>query len=258
MPIQSAQSALTVNTALEAITGFQFQSSGIIDSTGFIKPESRGTWDQLSNTTWSAFTNFTQNPLQIKVTSPLIDLGTVNYFTMDISADLEGTVDFLIYVSATGAFAGEETETLASEGDLNVPAFYGQFVYVVARANSTEFREMTVTTDQTLKRITLNDINTSSLSGANTARQIPMPETVSAILDIKISVKATTPYAVNLYVSDTATSEIAIPVIKSKNRTTPTFALYGIDNDPRDAVVDIDITALPRQAMIGNSLRVIN
>jgi hypothetical protein len=59
-------------------------------------------------------------------------------------------------------------------------------------------------------------------------------------------------------VSDTATSEILIPVIKSKNTTTPTFALYGIDNDPRDGVVDITVTALPRQAMFRGNLVVLD
>jgi hypothetical protein len=61
---------------------------------------------------------------------------------------------------------------------------------------------------------------------------------------------------VNLYVSDTATSQVLIPVVKSKGAT-PTFALYGIDNDARDGVVDISIKALPRQALIGGSLYVL-
>jgi hypothetical protein len=58
-------------------------------------------------------------------------------------------------------------------------------------------------------------------------------------------------------VSDTANSEILIPVVKSKSSSAPSFALYGIDNDPRDGVVDITITALPRQAMFGGNLVVL-
>jgi hypothetical protein len=257
MALLTAEAALSSQITAEIITGFQYQFVGVINDDGVIKPESLGAWSLLSGTSWQQWTNFTLNPQTIKITSPLIDLGRVDYFTIDITAELEGTVEYLVYVSSTGAFAGEESETYIEDGDTNIPAFYGQFMYVIARANSQEFRRMTVTTDKTLKYITLNDINSSTLSGTNTARQIPMPETVSAITDIKISVKATTPYAVNLYVSDTATSEIAIPVIKSKNATTPTFALYGIDNDPRNAIVDIEITALPRQAMIGGNIRVV-
>ena len=257
MPTITADASLSAQFTAEAITGFQFQSSGVIDDTGFIKPESLGTWSSLSGTSWSAWSNFTLNPQIIKVTSPLIDLGRVDYFTINISAELEGTVEYLIYVSETGDFTGEETETLVKDGDSNIPAFYGQFIYVIARADSQEFRRMTVTTDKTLKRITINDVNTSTLSGSITARQIAMPEVVSAITDIKISVRAATAYAVNLYVSDTATSEVIIPVVKSKNRTTPTFALYGIDNEPRNSIVDIDITALPRQVMIGGNITII-
>lgn len=84
-----------------------------------------------------------------------------------------------------------------------------------------------------------------------------MPRSVSTIYDMNIECKAATSYAVNLYVSDTATSEVLIPVVKSKSATAPAIALYGIDNDPRDGVVDITITALPRMVMTGGNVIVI-
>jgi hypothetical protein len=62
---------------------------------------------------------------------------------------------------------------------------------------------------------------------------------------------------VNLYVSSSATSVVGIPVVVSKSSTQPSFAVYGIDNDPRDATVDIMIKALPRQVMSGQKLRII-
>jgi hypothetical protein len=74
---------------------------------------------------------------------------------------------------------------------------------------------------------------------------------------MKIEPKAPTPYAVNLYVSDTPTSEVLIPVVKSKAAAAPSFVLYGIDNDPRDGVVDITLTTLPRQAMISGNMVVV-
>jgi hypothetical protein len=46
-------------------------------------------------------------------------------------------------------------------------------------------------------------------------------------------------------------------VVKNKSATSPTFALYGIDNDPRDGIVDIKITALPRMVMYGGRLTVV-
>jgi len=96
----------------------------------------------------------------------------------------------------------------------------------------------------------------AALAGTNTARQITLPETLSAITDIYIQPKAAASYTPNLYVSATATSEVVIPVVKSKT-STPTFALYGIDNEPRDAVVDIMVTGIPRMVMEGNNLFVI-
>jgi hypothetical protein len=80
---------------------------------------------------------------------------------------------------------------------------------------------------------------------------------VSLIKDIVIQPKAAVSYPVNLYVSDTATSVVVIPVVTSKSPTAPTFALYGIDNDPRDSIVDITVTALPRQVFLAGNLVVL-
>ena len=114
---------------------------------------------------------------------------------------------------------------------------------------------MRVTANTTVVEILIPNVDSSTLSGTNTNRVISLPAPVSLIKDIHIQVKAATSYPVNLYVSDTATSEILIPVVKSK--TTPSFALYGIDNDPRDGVVDITVKALPRQVMYGGNLVVL-
>jgi hypothetical protein len=46
-------------------------------------------------------------------------------------------------------------------------------------------------------------------------------------------------------------------VVKSKSAAAPSFVLYGIDNDPRDGVVDVTLTTLPRQAMTGGNLLVV-
>jgi len=48
-----------------------------------------------------------------------------------------------------------------------------------------------------------------------------------------------------------------IPVIESKSNTTPTFALYGIDNDPRDGIVDIQITAMRQMVMFEGNIVVL-
>jgi hypothetical protein len=80
---------------------------------------------------------------------------------------------------------------------------------------------------------------------------------------------------VDLYVSNTATSVLLTPIVISKtaggtymasgyyvddyfvNATGASFALYGIDNQPRDGIVDISLKGLPRQVMAGGNLLVI-
>jgi hypothetical protein len=258
MTIQTAEATLTLTATTVCLTSFQEYRDGYIDvNTGFIKAVGTGTWSQLSGTTWNDFTNFVLEPQEIRWTSPLIDLGDPRYFTLNIDLDCAGGCSFLVSVSSTGAFNGEHKEILIRNNDINVPSFYGQFVYVTAFVTGQELRRMTITNDTSYDFIRLQDVNSSTLPGSNTARTIVLPRSVSSIVDIVIQPKAATSYPVNLYVSDTATSTVVIPIVLSKNRLQPTFALYGIDNDPRDAVVDILVTALPRMVMENNNLFVI-
>lgn len=258
MSIQTAEATLTSTATTVCLTSFQEYRDGYIDEvTGNIKAQGQGTWSALSGTTWGDFTNFVQNIREIRWTSPLIDLGVSRYFTLNIDLDCDGTCAFIIDVSTTGQFAGEEKTIVVKNGNINVPSFYGQFVYVTALVAGPELRRMTITSDTNYEIIKLQDVDSSTLPGSITARTITLPLPISSIVDIVIQPKAATSYAVNLYVSDTATSEVVIPVIKSKNRLQPQFAMYGIDNDPRDSVVDILITALPRMVMENNNLSVI-
>jgi hypothetical protein len=255
MPTQEAAAALTAEIFLEAQTGFIYRQQGYLDATsGTIKPTGSSTW--VSLTSWQAFQNYQQVTDQILWTAPLIDLGSIQNFCLDISAEFTGTISYLIHVSDTGLFQGEETEYLVEEGDTDVSSFRGQFVYVTARLQGDELIRLTITSNTETKTIELFNIDTSTLSGTITNRVIPVSN-ISGIVDIIISPQVPTAYAVNLYVSDTPTSEVLIPMVRSKNMPSPTFALFGIDNDARNGVVDILIKALPRQAMIGGNLRVL-
>lgn len=258
MAIQSASATLTADFTLLPITGFIPFSQGDIDAvSGAVKAQGTSSWRQLSGQSWSDFTNYIQSYASIRWTAPIIDLGAVQYFTLNIESEFSGSIYYIIYVSTTGEFTGEETEYCAVEGDYSVPGFYGQYVYVTAVVNGTELRRMTVTADTTVREYLITDVDSSTLSGSSSNRIIDLPAPVSLIKDIRIQAKAATSYAVNLYVSDTATSEVLIPVVKSKSGTSPSFALYGIDNDPRDGIVDIKISALPRQAMFAGNLVVL-
>ena len=258
MALVTATGAWTSTFTILPQTGFVYFQDGIIDPlTGVVTAPSTGRWAVLSGTTWSSWRNYRQQLSQIKWTAPLLDLGSPQYFALNVACDFQGTMQYLIHTSTTGDFATDVEEYLITGSDLNITSFYGQFVYVTAILDGPELRRMTVTTDTTSRQLQLVNVNSSTLSGSNTARQIPLPGVYSSIKEIHIQPKAATAYAVNLYVSDTATSVVTIPVVVSKS-STPTFALYGIDNEPRDAVVDITLEVMPRMAMIGGNLTVID
>lgn len=258
MPIESAAAALTVTATQQTVVGFYNYRQGLLDiNTGAIKPQSRGSWSQLAGKKWSSWQNFQLDTETILWTSERIDRGVVEYFNLNIESDFDGSCEYLIYVSETGVFAGEETEYLIQDGNYNVSAFYGRYVYVTARVVGREFRSMVITTSNTKSTFYLSNIDTSTLGGTVSARTLSPNLPISAIIDMQIQPKTATSYNVNLYVSDTATSTALIPMVISKTMPTPSFVMRGIDNDPRDGVVDIVITALPRQVMTAGNLIVI-
>jgi hypothetical protein len=258
MPTLTAEAQLSFTASAVAITGFINYQKGNLDlSTGTIKPLGRGTWASLSGSTWDTTINWQAEFDEIRWTAPQLDLGRIQYFTLNVESQYTGTIYYIIDVSETGDFSGEESQTTVVNGDQSIPAFYGRYVYVTAVVSGREFIRMTVTANTETVEYLIPDVNTSSLSGSNTARVIPLPTPVSRIKDIQIQPKAATSYAVNLYVSDTATSKVLIPVIESKSNTTPTFALYGIDNDPRDGIVDIQITAMRQMVMFEGNIVVL-
>jgi len=258
MAIKNADAALVFTATAVAITGFINYQTGTIDPvTGTVKANGSNSWLNLQGSAWSTLTKYQSIFEPIKWTAPLLDLGAVQYFTLRIQSVFTGNIYYDIYVSETGIFQGEEQTYRIQEGNLNISAFYGQYCYVTATITGQEFGSINITANTETRELLLPNIDSSTLSGPNTARQIPLTAGVSTIKDIQIQVKTPTAYAVDLYVSSTATSQVIIPMVVSKNSTTPTFALYGIDNQPRDAVVDIQITALRRMIMVEGNILVV-
>jgi hypothetical protein len=256
MATVTATGSWTAEFQFIPITGFLLYQEGILDPvSGTIKANGRGRWDQ--QTSWSTFTNYASSRDPIRWTGPLIDVGEIKYFTIAIETDFDGELSFRIHTSTTGSFSGEESEYIIEDGDFNVPAFFGRYVFVTAYVSGVELRRMIITTNSEKTTVYLSDVNTAELGGTVSNRILTLPNPASQIVDMKIEPKAASPYAVNLYVSDTATSEVLIPVVKSKSAAAPSFVLYGIDNDPRDGVVDVTLTTLPRQAMTGGNLLVV-
>lgn len=259
MALQTATAALTSTFSLRGHAMFLEINQGKLDfDTGSIQPVGRSTWSSL--TTWADFTSYQTEFDPIIWTTERIDIGAVDYFTVSINCDADGDVEYRIYTSETGIFGGEETVTEVNNGDLNVPAFYGQYLYVQALVPGGVLRRLTTTTQRgsNYKIVRLQNVNTSTLTGTASGRVLNIPITLSSIVDIFVQPKSVTAYDFNVYVADTATSTVVTPVVLDKSVTTPTIALYGLDNYARDAVVDITITGLPQQAMEGNNIFVIN
>lgn len=219
-----------------------------------IEPINTGDWTDL--TTWDvASWNPTATSL-LWISNPvsLDQSQTVNFL---LESTAQGTVEYDVYASDTGAFAGEETVTSIASGDTGVSAFTGKHFYVAARVTNNSslpvLYSMTVTiTTNKYTKITLNDIDTSTLAGTVSARTVDFGRTVSGVKNMQITVKQVTDYTLDVYVSDYPTCSVVIPRIVDK--ATPSIALVGLDNVPRDGIVDISAEILPEQYMSGNNL----
>jgi len=266
-----ATAAITAAFSMVPLTAFQQINQGILDPvSGTIKAEGVSRWNNYGS--WSNFGDYRGQLTEIKWTTPLIDVGTVKYFNISTDAEFDGTLSYEIYTSTTGAFQGEETKTTVVEGDFDIAAFYGRYVYVTARVSGNELRKLNITTSSLTKTQSLRDVDTSTLGGTTSARTIPLTAPVSKVMNIVIVPKTTTAYAVDLYVSHYATSEVLIPMVVSKADTepyfvtdyivsdyyvagaTPSFVLYGLDNQARDGIVDINLEVLPRQIMTAGNI----
>jgi hypothetical protein len=260
MAILSAEAALSAHFSQFTVVGFYNWRKGYVDifdvqGNGYVRPFSQGHWGLLGN--WGTAASWQQElMLPIVWTSERIDIGQIKYFTLSITSEFEGSISYLVHTSDLGLFEGEESSYLIEEGNVNIPAFYGRYVYVTARVNGNQLRRMTIEANSSTYNIQLQNVDTSTLPGTPGSRTINIGRTASAIQDVKISVRAATPYAVNLYVSDQATSEVLIPVVRGKGAE-PTFGLFGIDNEPRDGIIDIECKAMARQAMLGGNVYVL-
>ncbi|CAB5223936.1 hypothetical protein UFOVP389_24 [uncultured Caudovirales phage] len=276
MAIKTGEAALTARFTFLPVTGFIPYNQGILDPiSGTIKAQGQGRWGSLLGTKWSTFNSYVNTFLPIRWTSSKIDTGEIAYFNIAISSEFTGSLFYRIYVSNTGDFTGEETEYVIQDGDSNIAAFYGRFIYVTAECSGVELGKMQITTDKEVVEFTYRDLNTSTLGGSSSQRTLNLDSPISLITEMVITPRAPSAYAVDLYVSNTATSTLLIPIVINKAAgglyiandyiTTDyfassfgaSFALYGIDNQPRDGIVDISLKGLPRQVMTGGNLLVI-
>lgn len=235
-------------------------STGVLNiETNEVFPSDNATWDDIASYTWGAWESWTvdTDDYMLWRLDPVF-FPAIQDFCLKITCQADGLVDYIVYTSTTGEFNGEETTTTITNGDTNVEGFNGIAVIVVAKVWKTigvnKLSGITVTTTNRTIGETISDVDSSTLTGSSSSRQIPITRSYSKITDISIDAHAVTSYDVDVYVTEYPTSTTVIPRVISKSNTAPTFALIGVDNKSRDGVVDIQITGLPSQYMQGNNL----
>jgi hypothetical protein len=233
--------------------------NGIFDQElGYILPPDVGTWTTAA--TWTDFVQWNMLPASPLIWAlDIVDLGSVKKFNLKIVTDADGRVEYKIYTSNTGAFAGEETITTVSTGSTGIAAFTGRYVwievFVYATGGVNVLYGVEYSISEEVNKFSLNDIDTSTLGGSASARTLVLPKAVSGVTNIQITPKTVSNYQLDVYVTDYPTCSTVIPRILSK--TSPyQIALIGLDNIARDAVVDVLVEYLPEGYMSGNNLLV--
>ena len=91
-----------------------------------------------SGITWASYTNWANNPASYFLwNSPIIDNGSNKTFNCLVNTEATGTISYQIRSSITGNFDGTESLTTVTSGNVNIPAYQGQFVVVTANVAST-------------------------------------------------------------------------------------------------------------------------
>jgi hypothetical protein len=190
-----------------------------------------------------------------------VDLGEPKQFCLTINTQTNGIVDYYVYTSDTGAFDGEEIETVILAEDAGIAAFTTQFyqvgVSVERLADPQQITGIEVRVVQGRNKFSIDNIDTADINdGSSEGYLLPLGRPVGTITNVQITPQAVTPFQLDVYVTDDATSTVVIPHVTSKTSDSVSFALYGLDNKPRDAIVDVLIEYLPEMFRDGNALRV--
>ena len=233
-------------------------NTGYLDNfTGRILPFDTGTtWTTYS--TWADYTSWTStftDPM-VYVLDP-IDLGRTGYFNLTIETEAEGEVSYKIYTSSTGAFTGEETETVIANTATNVTAFQGRYVIVAVLVAGTgtvpSIGSVVVKPNTTTYSISRSGIDSSTLGGSVSAREIDFSRNASRVWAVDIKADSTA-YNQDVYVTDYEAATTLIPTVVSTSTTGITFKLVGLDNVARDATISYEVVLLTGMNMVNGNL----
>lgn len=219
-----------------------------------------GTWADL--TTWAEWTQYsTQTDDEMVWLLDPVDLGEIKQFCLTITTNANGLVDYYVYTSTTGAFNGEETETVILAGDTGIPAFNTRFYQIGVRVERLAAPQVLTGVEvrlvETKNKFSIDNVDTTTINdGSSQGYLLPFNRRVGTITNVQITPREVTPFQLDVYVTDYPTSTVVIPVITNKTADSVSFALYGLDNLPRDAIVDVLVEYLPEMYMDGRNLRV--
>tara|TARA_R110000772_G_scaffold205144_3_gene315385 strand:+ start:882 stop:1649 length:768 start_codon:yes stop_codon:yes gene_type:complete len=224
-----------------------------------------GAWTDLP-ATWDTWLNYNigGGDTLYWITEPII-MERPDYFNIETDIDATGIVEYTVWTSVTGAFAGEETQTVINENDTDIDAFNG--TYVVLGIKVTEVsangpvqinRFSWETTGRTLSYY-FNDFNSSQLEGTVSARQVYVPRVSSWITNVQITPQlASNRYVAADYVVDdyfeSTTAGYVIPQIVAKYSDRFDIRFYTSSGSETDAVFDAVATVLPEQYANGANL----
>jgi hypothetical protein len=225
-------------------------------STNRVLPEDTATWDDLDS--WQDLSTWISQPSpEIIWRTDRIDLGRSGSFNLEIITQAQGIVSYRVYTSTTGAFNGEETETVIANNATNIAAFTGRYVivavYVTRTSGLHQLESIEVSANTETFTISRSGVDSATLAGTTAARELDLGREVSHIWSISIQAQPTV-YNQDVYVTDYPSANTLIPTVISRTPSAPTFKLVGLDNVARDAVIDFEVVCMATQTMLNGNL----
>ena len=221
---------------------------------GSLIPVSKVTWADLANSPygswdqWQAFDGGV--PKDITITTNSLDFGRVDNINVELEIEATGAVTTSIQHSDDNT-----SFTTATVSDSVVQGFSARFVRAVITVTGANAR-----IDKIFAKIT-NDtiqeqlqVNTSTLQGSNTAREVNLRKAYSKVIGINGLAQSSGEYVAADYVASgyfDAGEALFISVVNvdgtdSAGALAPTIAVFDKDGNNEDATVFLTVTGLPQ------------
>ena len=234
-----------------------------VDNTGtvtIVAPNS-GEWSDY--TSWEDWNSWLAEPEPtLRWLTPTVDLGRSTGFCINTDLVCSGTVTYYVYTSNTGAFAGEEIETVVEEGDTNITAFSGRFVIVGLEIDRVESEGIPTifsfswTSSSRSQTVYLNGVNSTDLSGKTQSRVLNIGRPTAGVLNIQLTPYITDPYVVDGYWADSYAILGGLPSAGIRNKSASPEICFTLEGEFIDAIFDAQVLAFPEQFMSGRNISI--